>query len=70
MPAAKVHNLKVRPLQSVDLCFEVDGILGEQNAKMPMLGLPVIGFDFASFYAGLNIEKNPEIGRAACRERV
>lgn len=58
MPNAKVRNLKVRPLQSADLCFEVDGIMGEQNAQMPMLGLPVVRFDFATFYAKLGVENN------------
>jgi hypothetical protein len=58
MPSAKVHDLKVRPLQSVDLCFEVDGILGEQNAQMPMLGLPVTPFNFAAFNANLGVERN------------
>jgi multidrug resistance efflux pump len=57
MAVAKVRDLRVRPLQSVDLCFEVDGVLGEQNASMPMLGLPVTPFDFAAFYAGLGVEK-------------
>ena len=59
MASAKVHDLKVRPLQSVDLCFEVDGVLGEQNAQMPMLGLPVVKFDFATFYSNLGVENNP-----------
>jgi hypothetical protein len=58
MPSAKVHDLKVRPLQSVDLCFEIDGILGEQNAAMAMLGLPVTPFDFATFYSNLGVEQN------------
>jgi multidrug resistance efflux pump len=58
MAVAKAKDLKVRPLQSVDLCFEVDGVLAEQNPKMPMLGLPVTRFDFLSFYGRLGVEKD------------
>jgi len=62
MSNAKVHDLTVRPLQSVDLCFPVDGILGEQNARMPMLGLSVTPFDFAKFNANLG-EWGQPLGR-------
>ena len=60
MPKAKAISLKVRPIQSADLCFEVDGIIGDQNFKLTnrdvadlsFLGARVQAFDFASFYAG------------------
>jgi hypothetical protein len=53
MAKAKVHDLKVRPIQSVDLCFEVDGIIGEQNFQLAKLGARVKAFDLVGFYGNL-----------------
>ncbi|HEY6314158.1 MAG TPA: hypothetical protein VIY52_25640 [Streptosporangiaceae bacterium] len=50
MTAAKVINLRVRPLQASILACESDGIVGELNAK---LGATVTAFNFATFYASL-----------------
>jgi hypothetical protein len=58
MASAKVRDLKVRPIQSVDLCFEVSGVIGEQNTTLAALGAPVTAFDLAAFYAGLGVEAN------------
>jgi hypothetical protein len=52
MGTAKAINLKVRPLQSVDLCFQVDGILGTQP-DIHLLGKPVTKFDLPSLYQSL-----------------
>jgi biotin carboxyl carrier protein len=48
--AAKVRTLRVLPLNAANLCFSVDGIVGEFNVA---LGQSVAAFDFATFYAGL-----------------
>ena len=54
MAQAKVRSLKVRPIQSVDLAFEVDGVLGEQNFALAELSVQVTKFDLEAFYAGLS----------------
>jgi hypothetical protein len=57
MATAKVHDLKVRPVQSVDLCFEMDGIIGEQNLQLAQLGTRVTAFDLVSFCANFGQSK-------------
>jgi hypothetical protein len=57
MATAKAISLKVRPIQSVDLCFEVSGIIGEQNFNLAKLGTRVQAFDLAGFYANLLASK-------------
>lgn len=52
MAAGKAINLKVRPLQSVDLCFQVDGVIGAQP-DLHLLGKPVPKFDLPGLYASL-----------------
>ncbi len=53
MASATAISLIVRPFQSVDLCFEVAGIIGEQNNALAQLGVRVTAFDLGSFYAQL-----------------
>src|SRR2546423_408190 len=53
MAAGKAINLKVRPLQSVDLCFQLDGVLGAQP-DIHLLGKPVTRFDLPTLYAALS----------------
>ena len=53
MGTARVKSLKVRPFQSVDLCFEIDGIIGEQNLFTAKLGETVKAFDLNAFYKSL-----------------
>jgi hypothetical protein len=48
--AAKVVSLRVRAAQVANLCFAVDGILGEMDVQ---LGATVNSFDFATFYGNL-----------------
>lgn len=50
MANAKMQSLRVLPLISANLCFPVDGIVGELNAA---LGQDVAPFDFGIFYAKL-----------------
>jgi biotin carboxyl carrier protein len=50
---AYVVSLKVRPIQSVDLCFEVAGVIGEQNFALAQFGARLSGFDLPTFYNGL-----------------
>src|SRR5438045_431165 len=57
VPPPKISNLKVRPLQSVDLCFEVDGIIGDQGPTA-VLGSPVTKFVFSSFYSNLLVPQS------------
>jgi hypothetical protein len=52
MASAKAINLKVRPLQSVDLCFQVDGIVGAQS-DIHLLGKSVTKFDLPGLYVSL-----------------
>jgi hypothetical protein len=52
MATAKAINLKVRPLQSVDLCFPIDGVIGEQP-DIHLLGKAVTGFDLPTFCGNL-----------------
>lgn len=52
MAIAKPINLKVRPLQSVDLCFQVDGVIGGQP-DVHLLGKTVTKFDLPALYASL-----------------
>jgi multidrug resistance efflux pump len=58
MATAKAINLRVRPLQSVDLCFQVDGIVGDQS-EIHLLGKQVAGFDLPSFYGTLGQPVSP-----------
>jgi hypothetical protein len=51
-PNAKAINLRVRPLQSVDLCFPVDGIIADQP-DVHLLGKPVTAFDLPTLYGKL-----------------
>src|SRR5437764_111947 len=50
---AKAVALKVRPFQSVDLCFEVNGIIGEWNPVLAVHGAQVDAFPLDPFYAHL-----------------
>jgi hypothetical protein len=74
---AKAINLRVRPVQSVDLCFPVDGILAgvwRQAAAGPrdapgaipndnLLGKTVTAFDLANLYALLGTVVTPARGK-------
>jgi multidrug resistance efflux pump len=51
-PFPRAINLRVRPLQSVDLCFPVDGIISDQS-DIHLLGTPVTAFDLPGFYSTL-----------------
>ena len=64
MTAAKAINLRVRPLQSVDLNFPVDGIVGAQS-DIHLLGKPVKAFDLNKLYSVLGTvvtPRAPDIG--------
>src|SRR5450755_3404463 len=52
MATARALNLRVRPLQSVDLAFPIDGIIGGQSDihDIHLLGKPVKAFDLNHFY--------------------
>src|SRR5438045_3972514 len=50
MGAAKPVYLNVKPFQVSQICFEVDGILGELHTE---LGANAKAFDFAKLYATL-----------------
>jgi len=50
-PNAKVHSLSVRPIQSVDLAFEVPGVLSFQDFSNACLGKRLERFDFENFYS-------------------
>src|SRR5262245_10220470 len=52
MAAGRAINLKVRPLQSVDLCFPTDGIIGDQP-DLHLLGKSITKFDLPVFYGTL-----------------
>ena len=66
IPNPTVVDLKVRPIQSADLCFEVDGILGEQNPALASLGTQITGFDLqANLYAHLGDLQSIGSGRLA-----
>ena len=58
MAPAKAMNLRVRPLQSVDLSFPVDGIVGAQP-DIHLLGKTVKAFDLYAFYAQLSTVLSP-----------
>lgn len=49
MTTARAINLRVRPLQSVDLAFPIDGIIGVQS-DVHLLGKQVKAFDLNSVY--------------------
>jgi hypothetical protein len=55
VPNAQVVSLTVRPIQSVNLCFEVSGVIGEQNPTLAQLGARVSAFNFAAFYDNANL---------------
>ena len=46
-------SLRVRPFQSVDLCFEVGGIIGYQNPLLAVRGVRLTPFDLPGFYGNL-----------------
>lgn len=48
MPMGKSVNLRVRPVQSTDLCYTMDGIISFQVSNM--LGTQVSGFDVRGLY--------------------
>jgi hypothetical protein len=52
MTDATVIDMKARPVNSANLCFEVNGILDQLNAQ---LGWPVQAFDFDFFYSNLTV---------------
>src|SRR6202040_1755350 len=58
MTAGKAINLKVRPLQSVALCFQVDGVLGAQP-DIHILGKSVTKYDLPTLYGNLGLPLNP-----------
>lgn len=51
MSTAQVRTLRVLPINAVDLCFPIAGIIGEFSV---LLGKRYEAFDFASFYSGLS----------------
>jgi multidrug resistance efflux pump len=57
-PEARAINLRVRPLQSVDLNFPVDGIVGAQS-DIHLLGKPVKAFDLNKLYSVLSTTVTP-----------
>lgn len=60
MAPAKAINLRVHPLQSVDLSFPVDGIVGAQP-DIHLLGKTVKAFDLSAFYAQLSTVLSPMV---------
>ena len=48
MIIGKAVNLRVRPVQSADLCYPVDGLICDQPAAL--LGSPVRGLNIESLY--------------------
>lgn len=60
MTNAKAINLRVRPLQSVDLSFPCDGIIGRQ-LDVHLLGKAVTAFDIDGFYAKLGTVSAPSV---------
>lgn len=60
MAPAKAINLRVRPLQSADLSFPVDGIIGAQP-DIHLLGKTVKAFDLSAFYAQLSTVLSPMV---------
>jgi biotin carboxyl carrier protein len=50
MAAAKIQNLRVKPSQWANLCFEVGGVMGSSTVE---LGDTVTPFDFPTFYGNL-----------------
>ncbi|KAA0103709.1 HlyD family secretion protein [Mycolicibacterium sp. P1-5] len=52
MTTARAINLRVRPLQSVDLAFPIDGIIGAQS-DVHLLGKQVKAFDLNEVYGVL-----------------
>jgi hypothetical protein len=58
--SAKAINLRVRPLQSVDLSFPIDGLVGAQN-DIHLLGKPVKAFDLSELYALLGTVTLPTV---------
>jgi multidrug efflux pump subunit AcrA (membrane-fusion protein) len=57
---AKAINLRVRPLQSVDVSFPVDGIVANQT-DIHLLGKPVAKFDLTTFYPLLGTVLSPKM---------
>lgn len=51
MTVARAINLRVRPVQSADLCFPIDGIIGTQSHDL--LGKSVAHFDLPKLYTEL-----------------
>jgi multidrug efflux pump subunit AcrA (membrane-fusion protein) len=58
MAIARAVNLRVRPLQSVDLNFPVDGIVGAQS-DIHLLGKSVQAFDLSTLYSVLGAVVTP-----------
>jgi hypothetical protein len=52
MPDATIIDMKARPVNSANLCFEVSGILDQLTVQ---LGWPVQGFNFDFFYSNLTV---------------
>lgn len=63
MNIPKAINLRVRPLQSVDLSFPCDGIIGAQ-ADIHLLGKAVKAFDLATAYGLLGTVLSPRVWKA------
>src|SRR5262245_57729233 len=51
-PPGKAVNLRVRPLQSVDLCYPVDGVISKQSPTL--LGSQVEALDVEYLYSRLS----------------
>ncbi|UZR30742.1 HlyD family secretion protein [Methylococcus mesophilus] len=57
MATGRSVNLRVRPYQSVDLSFPVDGVISKQSDTI-LLGRPVLGIDVEHLYAMLGEMRN------------
>jgi hypothetical protein len=64
MATARAINLRVRPLQSVDLCFQVDGVIGDQP-EIHLLGKTVSKVDLPALYGTLGQTLPPGPGGAS-----
>ncbi|MFL0177396.1 HlyD family efflux transporter periplasmic adaptor subunit, partial [Mycobacterium sp. SMC-13] len=73
MATAKPINLRVRPLQSVDLSFAIDGIIGAQTDPH-ILGRTVQRFDLTAFCADLSAvsteRSDPQMGAGAALNTI
>lgn len=58
MATGKAINLRVRPIQSVDLCFPIDGVIGHQPANL--VGQMVQGLDLGQSLFPLLDQTDPQ----------